>query len=299
MLTRVGDTAQSDRVLAAIQATTARVRAAQIEVSTGKRAGGYEEISGEAGLLLRSKEQRALAEGYARQNDQVVDRLTAMDGALANLGAIAQRMKALLVQRLDAGSGALVPLDREAGTMLAEVAAQLNLKLDERYLFAGSRIGAPPVGLPDPPATTADPGLYYRGDGVIPTARADRDVEVAYGLTADDPAFAALIGALGQASAAHLAGDRAGLETALSGLDRAVEGIAELRGQVGATSARLESIADAQRGAVLYLDDIVSRIEDADVPEALTRIARDQASLEAAYLTTSRIGQLSLADYLR
>jgi flagellin-like hook-associated protein FlgL len=50
---------------------------------------------------------------------------------------------------------------------------------------------------------------------------------------------------------------------------------------------------------VLYLDDIVSRIEDADVPEALTRIARDQASLEAAYLTTSRIGQLSLADYLR
>jgi flagellar hook-associated protein 3 FlgL len=299
MITRVGDTAQSERVLAAIQATTARARAAQVEVSTGKRAGGYDEISGEAGLLLRSKEQRALTEGYARQNDQVIDRLTAMDGALANLGGIAERMRSLLVQRLDGASGALVPLDLEAETMLDEVAAQLNLRLDERYLFAGSRIDAPPVDLPDPPAATADPSLYYRGDGVVPTARADRDVEIPYGLTADDPAFAALIGALGQASASHQAGDRAGLEAALSRLEEAVGGIAELRGRVGATSARLESIADAQRGAALYLADIVSRIEDADVPEALTRIARDQAALEAAYLTTSRLGQLSLADYLR
>jgi hypothetical protein len=31
----------------------------------------------------------------------------------------------------------------------------------------------------------------------------------------------------------------------------------------------------------------------------MTRLAQDQANLEAAYLTTSRLSQLSLADYLR
>jgi flagellin-like hook-associated protein FlgL len=68
---------------------------------------------------------------------------------------------------------------------------------------------------------------------------------------------------------------------------------------VGATSTRLQGIAESQSSTVLYLDDIVTRIEDADVPQTLAQLAQDQAAIEAAYLTTSRLGQLSLADYLR
>lgn len=299
MVTRVGDAAQSDRISALIQATTGRIRASQTAASTGKAAQRYDEIGADAGLLVRTKEQRSLAETYVRQNEQVGDRLTAMDGALSGLGDIAERLKELLTQRLGDASGHLVPLDREAGTMLAEAAAQLNLRLDERHLFAGSRIDAPPVGLPDPPPTTADPALYYRGDAVTVSVRADRDVEVPYGITADNPAFATLLGALGKAAEAHRTGDREDLESALGLIDTAVGGLAELRGEVAASSARLATITDGRRAAVVYLDEIVSRIEDTDIPQALTRLAKDQASLEAAYLTTTRIGQLSLADFLR
>ena len=182
MLTRIGDTAQSDRLATALQAASARIRAGQIQAATGKRAARFDEIATDAGLLLRSKEQRALAEGFARQNEQVGDRLKAMDGALASLGDIAQRLRTLLTQRLDAATGKLVPLAQEADTLLAEAASQLNLKLDDRYLFAGSRIDAPPVELPATPPTAADPALYYRGDSVVQTVRADRDVEVPYGI---------------------------------------------------------------------------------------------------------------------
>lgn len=299
MLTRIGDAAQSDRLTVAIQATTAKIRAGQIQAATGKRATRFDEIASDAGLLLRSKEQRALADGYARRNEQVGDRLKAMDGALAGLGEIAQRMRTLLTQRLDDAAGGLVPLAQEADSLLAEAAAQLNLRLDERYLFAGSRIDAPPIELPAPPPTAADPTLYYRGDAVVQAVRADREAEVSYGITADDPAFAGLIAGLGRARAAHLAGDRAGLQAALGQMEDAVGRLAELRGKVGTTGARLEAITEAHRGTVLYLDDIVTRIEDADVPQTVARLARDQASLEAAYLTTSRLSQLSLADYLR
>ena len=45
--------------------------------------------------------------------------------------------------------------------------------------------------------------------------------------------------------------------------------------------------------------EIVSRIEDTDLPTALTRLASDQASLEATDLVTGRLTSLSLADYLR
>lgn len=299
MLTRIGDTAQSDRVLSAMQATNARIRAGQIEVSTGKRAARFDEIGGEVGVLLRSREQRARAEAHVQQNEQVLDRLKAMDGALANLGDIAQRARTLLTHRLDSASGALVPLDREAATLLSEAASQLNLRLDERYLFAGSRADAPPVSLPDPPPTAAAPTTYYKGDAVVQSVRADRDVEIPYSLTADNPAFAKLIGALGKTQEAHVANDREGLRTALDMMDAAVGELAELRGETGATSARLEVIAEGQRRSMLYLDEIVSRIEDTNVPEAMTRIVQDQGTLEAAYMTVSRLSRLSLADYLR
>jgi flagellar hook-associated protein 3 FlgL len=299
MIGRIGDAAQSDRLMTALQSTTARLRSGQIAAATGKRATRYDEIARESGLLLRTKDQRALTTGFRQQNEQVVDRLTAMDGALANLGDIAQRLRTLLTQRLDAATGDLVPLDREALTLQAEAAAQLNLRLDERYLFAGSRNDTAPVELPAATLTSSDPSLYYRGDRVVQTVRADRDVEVSYGVTADEPAFGGLLAALGKAAQAHLANDRSGLELAATQVDAALNGIAELRGEVGATSTRLQGIAESQSSTVLYLDDIVTRIEDADVPQTLAQLAQDQAALEAAYLTTSRLGQLSLADYLR
>lgn len=297
---RIGDAAQSARTLAAIQAANGRLRAGQTEVATGKSAQRYDEIASDAGLLLRTKGQKALAETYVRQNEQVGDRLQAMDGAMASLGNIAERMRTLLVQRLDAATGRLVPVDREAETLLAEAAAQLNLKLDERHLFAGSRTDTPPVELPaGAPLTVADPAAYYKGDDVTVSVRADRDVEVPYGITAADPAFANLLAGLGKAREAHLADDRGAIQAAMGMIDSALGRMAELRGEAGATSARLETIVEAQRGTAVYLGEVASRIEDADLPEALARIAQDQAGLEATYLTTSRLGQLSLADYLR
>ena len=297
--TRVGDAAQYACTLSAIQAANSRVRAGQTEIATGKGAQSYDEIAGEAGLLLRAKGQRDLAETYVRQNEQVADRLTAMDGALANLGGIAERIRNLLVQRLDAATGRLVPVDREAETLLAEAAAQLNLKLDERYLFAGSRTDTAPVELPATPLTAADPTAYYKGDEVAVSVRVDRDVEVTYGISAADPAFANLLAGLDKAREAHLTDDRGGIQSAVAMIDAALGQMAELRGEAGATGARLATIADTQRGTALYLDELATRIEDVDLPETLARIAQDQAGLEAAYLTTSRISQLSLADYLR
>ncbi len=63
--------------------------------------------------------------------------------------------------------------------------------------------------------------------------------------------------------------------------------------------SRLEGIVDAQRGEQTYLQEVVSRIEDTDVPEALTSLARDQMLLEAAFVTISRMARLTLSEYLR
>jgi len=63
--------------------------------------------------------------------------------------------------------------------------------------------------------------------------------------------------------------------------------------------ARVEAVTGSQRASLDYLDDIVSRIEDADLADAFSRMAQDQVGLEAAYLTVSRLNSLSLAEFLR
>lgn len=299
MTTRIGDAAQSARIAATLQQTQARIRDTQSAIASGRTVDRYADIPDTAGLLIRARSDLADTSGFIGRNERLLDRMNIADGAVGAIGGIAERMRSLLVNRLDAATGSAVPLDSEIDSALEQIAAQLNLEIDGRYVFGGSRTDTAPVALPSPPPASNDPGLYYRGDSVAVTARVAPDVELSYGVTAADEGFAMLISALGQAKAAHAAQDRAGLESALTDLTAAIDGIADLRGAMGASAARLEAITESQRSTELYLDETISRIEATDMPTALARLAEDQASLEAAYITVSRLSSLSLADYLR
>ena len=183
--------------------------------------------------------------------------------------------------------------------MIQQVQGQLNIRLDDRYLFAGSRTDTPPVAIPDPlPAglTAAD---YYRGDDRLLTVRADVDIEFGYGVTAADPAFEKLFGALATARQAELDDDRVGFGVAIDAAGDAISMLVRTRSNMNTNSSRLEAIKDGQEGGLVYLDDLVGRIEDTDPAEAMSRLASDSAMLEASYLAISRINNLSLADYLR
>jgi flagellar hook-associated protein 3 FlgL len=299
MVGRVGDAAQSYRVTYALQQMQGRLRDVQTSIASGKLADRYADMPSSAGPLLRAQSERAQSTTFVAQNERLRDRLQASDGALGSIADLAERMRSLVVNRLDAATGTSVPLDTEVESALEEIEARLNLQIEGRYVFGGSRTDSAPVELPWPPVTAADSALYYKGDHVQASARVASNVELAHGVTAAEDAFAQLISALGQAREAHLASHRGGLESALTDLTAAIDGIARLRGEMGAKAARLESITESHRSAILYLDQTIDHLEATDLPAALGRLAQDQASLEATYMTVSRLSTLSLADYIR
>lgn len=299
MTTRIGDLVHSHRLTGNILQIQARVRDAQADIASGTRAQRWSELADRAGFLAATRQERGLVERLAAENDKVLGRLNTMDATLGSLGELAQRFRTLLVARLGEPGPSTLPLDQEIEQMASELEGLLNRQLDGRYLFAGSRTDAPPVELPEPLPTVADPTLYYKGDAVELAVRADVGVEIAYGVTAAASPFAQLIGALGRAHAAHLANDRAGLEQALDVAAASIEGIAAERARVGVTAARLEGILEGQRGALVRLDELIAGVAETDLAEATTRLARDQAALEASYLVTARLYQTSLAEYLR
>ncbi len=299
MLGRTGDVAHNNRLSGFVQGTQNRMREAQVEVATGKRAQVFSQIGSETGILLQAREGQRRADAFVFSNTATTDRLRLMDTALGNVVDIAERMRALLVQRLDPSVGPSLPLGSEIDTMLEQIAAQLNTRLGDRYLFAGSRTDTPPIALPasvDGPADL-DPAVVYKGDEIRLAARAAENVEVTYGVLATD--VLDVMRVLAAAKEAHQANDTAGLKTALDALGDSFGQLADLRGELGSRTARIEAITETHRANAAYLGETVSRIEDADLPSAIARMAKDQMAIEAAYITISRLNALSLADYLR
>ena len=170
-------------------------------------------IAGETGLLLHARNSQRHAAAFVTTNTTTTDRINTMDTALGNVLDIAERARTLLIQRLDPSLGGDVPLDSEIDSMLQEVAAQLNKRLGDRYLFAGSRTDTAPVELPDTINGPADLADIYRGDDVRLTVRAAEGVEISYGIPASD-AFD-LMNVLAAIKEAHLAGDTAGLQASV------------------------------------------------------------------------------------
>ncbi len=299
MTTRIGDFTRHALLTSMVQKTQGRMADLQMAIASGKKAQKYDAIAGDVPVLLSTHFDRRLTSAHIDQNLLTVDRMQAMDGTLKALGDIAERARTLLVQRLDGTVGDAVPLDTELDTMLEQIEARLNLRVDGRYLFAGSRTDTKPVEIPDPPPTTADSSTYYQGDEIRLKVRAEADIEIEYGIPASDSAFERLIGAIGLARRGHLANDRGDLENALDLLGQAVEKLSDLRGELGSKRSRLEAVIDIQRGDAVYFDDIINRLENTDISEAMSRLAQDRTVLEASYVTISRISQLSIADFLR
>jgi len=86
---------------------------------------------------------------------------------------------------------------------------------------------------------------------------------------------------------------------ALQNLDQALDSIIDLRAQVGARLNTLEREGVVGEDQKLQLQTTLSEVEDLDYAEAISRLAVQQAALQAAQQTYVQVGRLSLFDFIR
>jgi flagellar hook-associated protein 3 FlgL len=295
---RTGDLAQFTRTMGNMQQVQSRLRYANLQVATGKAFHSYAEMGADTGTLVRTETALRQAETFADQNRRLGQELNLMDGALASIKDVAEDFQRALVARRNAATGDAIRLDLQAEGMIDRVVDQLNLKVDSRHVFAGSRIDAPPV---DPSLLDDDPNntQYYQGDHVPLRARIDVRAQAEYGVLADDQPFKDLFAALHRAVDGHLADDDAKLTQASALAAKALDGVIARRSELATVAARVASTRESQEGTALYLGDAVSELTDTDVPATMARIAQDQVALEASYSVMTRLNRLSLTDYMR
>src|SRR5690606_34260409 len=87
--------------------------------------------------------------------------------------------------------------------------------------------------------------------------------------------------------------------SALLDIDRAIERVLELRTDVGARLNMIEAQVDVNADQKLDLRAALSRIEDLDYAEAISRHSLQLAALQAAQQTYVQVSRLSLFDWLK
>ncbi len=307
-MTRISNIAQHNLTISQIFETQSRLQRAQLQLSTGKRSPNYSGIANDSQRLVNLESSRARTDQFVTNNRIVTLRLQTMELSVANIFEAASKLKTILVNGLNVSNASEFSLNLEADNLLQEVAKQLNIKIGDRFLFAGNITDTAPVdlnaaGYSAPPASypsNADTG-YFQGDSTRVKVRAADDFDVTYGATADEAGFEKIIRALQLAKTASTSPtiDRLRLQEALAVVNEAIADIPDIRSRIGASLNALDKADVGHSDLLIFVEETINDIENVDITATVARLAADQVLLQASFMTISRLQELSLANFLR
>ena len=303
-MNRVATLSQYNSQFYFLSQTTNRIADERIQVSSGYQSQDYAGIAGEASRLVSMKADHARSEQYQTNNSSVAGQLTTMESSIAQVYDVVGQIKTLLVNALNNSTGADVNLSGQAQSMLDQVAALMNVTVDGRYLFSGSRTDTPPVdlsALPSSytvPTSAGDASAYYQGDTNELSVQASDSLSVTYGVTAGELGIEELIRGLDLARKSAPT-DRATLQDALATINQAQQDIPAIRTEIGSAQSSLDRINKMHDDFTTYAEKSIGDIENVDVTQALTKIQNDSTGLQASYMTINTLSQLNLLNYLR
>lgn len=289
---RITNAVINDRLLRNIQAQNQALAEATQQVATGIR---HEHLSDDpvagAAILRADRGIRAVAQ-YRRSVTSVQTRLDAEESTLDTMTDVLGRAKEI---GMGQGGDNANPSTRAAAAtevqaLIDQMISMGNLRVGNEYVFGGTEIGAPP----------------FQANGTYVGTALGRQAEIGANVTVDTVHSGQQLmvdsGVLSSLKALHdalVGGDAATVRGTLAGLDNAYSATQSNLAEVGARTRALDGTA-AQLEA-LNTSYTNERAANANIPieEATLHLAEVQTALQAAFLSTSKILNTSLTEYLR
>ncbi len=213
---------------------------------------------------------------------------------------------------------------RDASTALGDTFAALNVRHGDRYMFSGEATATAPFGdpadlladlrqiavdAPDAAAFEAAIDAYFLAeDGPWQTAiyRGTANAPDGESVTATDPAITELISGLAVLALSGSGEDLpllrqspALVESAAARISSGRTALTALRSEVGVHEDRIARSQEALDTEEVVLKSVLGSLTGRDQYEAASELKQIEASLEASYLLTTRLSNLSLLNFLR
>jgi flagellar hook-associated protein 3 FlgL len=305
MVSRVATFSRNEQMLAATLRTQARLAELQMQEGTGLVATDYGGLGAGAKRTIDLQVSVARAKSYVDTTNLAKGRVELMHSALSTLADLLTDLRSQITAAKGATTGTGENLKAAAQELLEDFASMLNTRYEGRYLFAGGRTDTEPVDVSNasyPPATSpSTPSTsYYQGDGQIASVRVSDTQVVAYGVTADDPAFEQALRSLSLvANIPTDPLDSATLDEANDLLVHALDSVLAVQSRLSLDAGSMEDAVASQEDYVAFATSLVSDLTEVDVAEVAARLSSYQAQLEASYASLAKIQSLNLWQYLR
>ena len=179
-----------------------------------------------------------------------------------------------------------------------------------RYLFAGGQVNTQPVtatSISD--LTAAAPSTYFQNDDFIATNQIDETSSIQGGMLADDLGLD-LFDSFRQIQAFHEGGSgpfqgamtdaqRTFLEGMVAQFDDVHEQAINATARNGSVLKRLEGTAVDLGDRLESMENLIGRITDVDMAEAVSRLQAAQISVQASAEVFNTLRNSSLLNFLR
>jgi flagellar hook-associated protein 3 FlgL len=184
---------------------------------------------------------------------------------------------------------------------LPTIRDNLNFEFQGRYLFAGSRTDAPPVGDIVNNSNVMNGAItsnYYNGNSVLLTASASNSLDVAYGINADNQIFQNLIACANKIITADTNNDQIGISQAFDIANTAINDLTQLRATLDNNLSAIQDVNTDFTNQQIYLTSMISNTEQTDFPKVTAQLISDQTSLTASYKAFAMMSKMNLGNFL-
>ena len=216
--------------------------------------------------------------------------LTASESALTSVQNIISDAKALCVQMASAttGSEQRASAAENVQNMLDEIVSLANTDVAGNYIFAGSKTDTIPF---------AQDGTY-NGDNTPFSIKISRNSTIEIG-NDGQAVFGTVFNTLADLKTALQSNDLGGIQNAMDNLDGHFDDISTKISDAGSKTNRLEIKDNIYQNLNFSNTERLSRIEDADIAEAIMNVKAAELTYQAALASSSEVMTLTLMDYLK
>lgn len=233
---------------------------------------------------------------FLRNINSVKGWLSATDTALDQLSSVLVRARDLALRGSSDTLGAdeRKLLAAQVGSLLQEALQAVNATHEGSYIFSGYRVKTAPF----PDAVTP-----YQGDGGLMRREIDSSVVLDVNLPGNVQVQGVEVLPTALAALRNLqdhlnANDSAALGGDVDQLSQSVGQVLDLRGIVGVGVNRVDATEKALNMEQIDLAMLLSRAQDADMAEVMTKLMTQEGVYRAALAAGARVMQPSLLDFL-
>jgi len=224
--------------------------------------------------------------------------LTASESALSQVQDLISDTEALCVKMATATTGASerASAAQTVQNTLDEIISLANTEINGRYVFAGSETDTAPFSQ----------NGAYNGDNNAFTIKIGKDATIEVGCDGEAVFLPSGAGSsddifqtLSDLKTALQNNSVSGIQDAMTKTDDHFDYIATRISDIGSKMVRMEIKEKVFQDLNIINTDRLSKIEDADITEAIINLKEKELAYQAALASSSKVMRLSLVDYLK